>query len=223
MTIVDLPNVPGLARQSTAVRRKLVEIAERNNWDVTGMARAIAHESGWNPRARNPSTTRATGLIQWTKDTAPLYGTTVDEILDMPADEQLELAEEYWRRGSYGRGIGPEDFLVLGIGTGNIPGGYRPGLPDSTVLYEPGSRGARGNAGLTDDTGAITIGTMRAALRGVPINGRIPIDNPLGDVLSGSVEAEAGGIVRKAMVAEMGFWLFSGLVFVVKVVGKHRR
>lgn len=217
---LTLPAFSGLMAQPMAVRIKLVQIADRNDWDAAGMAGAIQHESGWNPRARNPGKSRATGFIQWTKDTAPLYGTTVDEIRNMPAVDQLDLAERYWRNASYGRGIGPRDFLVLGLGTGNVPGYYRPGLPDSTILYEPGSAGAEGNPGLQDESGAITVGTARAALnRTLSGVDEVSIVDELYDPETGELRPV---VVKAAMGIEGLFWLGALAVFVVKVARKGK-
>ena len=219
MTTLTLPNVPGLAEQPTAVRAKLVEIGERRGWDVDGMAGAIAHESGWNPSAVNKNN-GASGFIQWTRETAPLYGTTVEQIRRMPATEQLDLAERYWLAASGGKPIGRLDFLVLGLGTGNVPGGYRASLADSTILYAPGTPGARGNPGLQDATGAVTVGTARAALARV-LSGldRIPVVaelDPLGP--------EGTKVVAAAAGAELLFWVGMGLLAVSRgLTGKRGR
>ena len=212
--ILTVPDVPGLAEQPTEVRRKLAEIADRRGWDVRGMAAAIAHESGWNPAAVNPGS-GASGYIQITPQTARGFGTTVEQIRRMPGVEQLDLAERYWAAASRGRPIGPLDFLVLGLGTGNVPGGYRSDLPDDTILYAAGSAGARGNPGLQDATGAVTVGKARAALRRVLGDvGDLPVLAEL-DYLG----PEGTAVAAAAMGAEAFVWLALGGVALLKLVG----
>ncbi|HUX77948.1 MAG TPA: transglycosylase SLT domain-containing protein [Anaerolineae bacterium] len=163
MPTLTLPDFPQLLAQPPAVRRKLAAVADRNGWDAAGMAAAILHESAWNPRAVNKGS-GASGLIQIIPATARGLGTTVQAIRTMGAGEQLDLAERFWRGMAQSRPVGPLDWLVLGLGTGNVPGGYRADLPGSTVLYEPGTPGARGNPGLQDGGGAVTVGVARKAL-----------------------------------------------------------
>lgn len=158
-----LPSVPGMSSQPTEVRTQLIDIANRNGWDVDGMAAAISHESRWNPRAKNPRSS-AVGLLQWTQVGAGAVGKTPAQILSMSVPQQLDLAEQWWLRAAGGQPIGPRDFLVLGLGTGNVPGGYNPDLPDPTILYAAGSPGALGNPGMQDENGAITVGSARNAL-----------------------------------------------------------
>lgn len=217
MNLLTLPAVPGLAQHGTPVRLKVVEIAAKHGWDAPGMVAAISHESGWNPAAVNPGN-GASGIIQWTRETAPLYGTTVEQIRRMPVEDQLDLAERYWSAASAGRPIGPLDWLVLGLGTGNVAGGYRADLPDSTILYAAGSRGALGNPGLQDAAGNVTVGTARAALRRVLSDvGELPVVSELGE--------EGTRIAKAAAGAEVAFWLTMGAMAVAKLAGgkKGRR
>lgn len=164
----SVPGVSGIAQVPVKALRLLCKIARRNGWAVDGMAAAIAHESGWNPRAQNPGGSRATGLLQWIPSTArALFDLSVDQIRELSIEKQLPLAERYWKAASQGRQIGDLDFLILGLGAGNVPGGYRADLEDDVVLYPAGSAGARGNPGLQDPEGNITVGNARAALRGM--------------------------------------------------------
>jgi hypothetical protein len=199
---LTLAAVPGLDRQPTAVRRKLVAVADRNGWDADGMAAAIAHESTWRPAVVNPAT-GAAGLVQWTAQTARALGTSTDRIVRMGAEAQLDLAERFWKRAARGRPIAARDFLVLGIGTGHVPGGYRADLPDSTVLYPAGSPGALGNPNLQDETGAIRVGKMRAEVdRMIAGRGRLPVVAELDPIAGGT----AGKVAAAAVGAELLFW-----------------
>lgn len=53
-------------------------------------------ESGLNPREVNPYT-RATGILQFMPSTARGLGTSVEELKNMPAIEQLDYVEKYFR------------------------------------------------------------------------------------------------------------------------------
>ena len=190
--ILTLPDVRGLSAQPTTVRRKLADIAERNGWSVDGMAALIAHESGLNPRAKNPDPrSSASGFLQWTAAGSASLGVTPPQILEMDALEQLDLAERYWLGASGGRPIGPRDWLVLGLGTGNV-GGYRASLPDSAILYASGTQGALMNPGLVDSSGNVTVGAARSGIdRMLAGVGRIPIVD-VTDGGQGTVAAAAG-------------------------------
>ena len=217
MTPLTIADVRGLRQHGTEVRTRLAEIAENRGWSADGMAAAIAHESGWNPAIWNPNRT-AVGLIQFQDAAARTLGTTMQKIARMPAAEQLGLAERFWEIMSAGRPVGPRDWLVLGLGTGNVPMGYRSDLPDSTELYPAGSPGARGNPGMQDPDGSLTVGGARRALDAVLSgNGRLPIVAEL-DPLAEHVPPGAGKVVAAAAGAELVFWLGVGALALLKLV-----
>jgi hypothetical protein len=200
LTTYTLPDVPGLAEQPTAVRRRLAEIADAHGWDADGMAACIAHESAWDPAAKNPGSS-ATGLIQITDLAADFLDTTTSAVARMDALEQLDLAERYWLAASGGNPVGPRDWLVLGLGTGNV-GGYHASLPDSAVLYPAGSKGALGNPGLQDVAGNVTVGKARQA-----------IDRMLSGRMRLPVVAEldpTGPVVATALGVEAAVWVLAG-------------
>jgi hypothetical protein len=137
----------------------------------------------------------------------------------MGAEAQLDLAERYWRAASSGRPIGPRDWLVLGLGTGNVPGGYHASLPNDTVLYAAGTPGARGNPGMQDPDGSLTVGGARRDLdRMLAGQGRLPIVSQL-DPLRG----DAGRVVAVAAGAELLVWTGLGVLLLVKLARKNRR
>jgi hypothetical protein len=109
--------------------------------------------------------------------TAKSQGTTVAAIRSMTPEQQLELAEQYWQRVNAQYPLGRWDFLAALLGVGLCPPGP---LDDSCVMYAAGSAGAVGNPGLTDETGAITVGGMRAYTRMYEeqFGGRPPLDVP---------------------------------------------
>lgn len=156
-------SVPGLRNASADVLALIGEICERNGWNCDGFVAHIRGESGWNPAALNP-TSRASGLIQWLPSTAKLYGTTAAKIRAMSVLDQLPLAEQYFVNAGQRNPLGPWDFTVAGLGTGNLPPGA---MSDEQIMYAAGSPGAEGNPVLQDDTGAITVGKARAHLQGI--------------------------------------------------------
>lgn len=61
--------------------------------------RLVHFESRGNTKARHKKS-KATGLIQWTKSTAKLYGTSIDELYNMTLNEQLAYAFRYLRNAN---------------------------------------------------------------------------------------------------------------------------
>ena len=139
-----------------------------------GLAEAIStvaqHESGWDPTARGTVRDKATGkvladpagLLQWIPATQRRYGVTggSDAIVAMGYAEQLDLAERYATSVLGSITPTPWHLWVRGWGYGGNPDGL-----DSVVMYPPGSAGARANPSMTDATGAITLGKVRAHWR----------------------------------------------------------
>lgn len=154
----DLLAVPGLATLGTRERERLVQIASRNGWDPNWLAAAISHESGWQPKAKN-STSSASGIMQWTAATAKGLGTTTEAIRRMSVYEQLPLVETFFRSASGGRPIRKTDFLALAMGAAACPE-----LEDACELYRAGSAGAKANPNYQNAEGAITVGRVRSEL-----------------------------------------------------------
>lgn len=73
---------------------KIKEISSRLNCDPKDLAAVIYAESGGNPRAVNRQT-GATGLIQFMPKTAAWLGTSTQELMNMPAERQLDYVEKY--------------------------------------------------------------------------------------------------------------------------------
>lgn len=163
MTTISLLNTPGLERHTPAVWSALAAIADRHGWNADGLAALIEHESGWNPAARNPLPGQtATGLIQFTANTAKALGTSVEELAKMSALGQLPFVEQYFLNWSKRHPLGPWDWMVFGLGAGNLPPGP---LTDSGVLYPAGSQASKVNPGLVDADGAIRVGSIRRRLQ----------------------------------------------------------
>lgn len=71
-------------------------------------------ESGFKPDARNPKS-NATGLIQFMPNTAKGLGTSVDQLRNMSAIEQLDYVYEFYnkKRGLLKYLKNPEDGYLL--------------------------------------------------------------------------------------------------------------
>lgn len=111
---------------------KVKEIAKKVSMNYKLILATMAHESGFNPSAQNPDT-KATGLIQFIPTTASKLGTSVGELKNMSALEQLKYVEDFYmghnRAGLtqkvksvedsyflvfYPRAVGESDDFVLG-------------------------------------------------------------------------------------------------------------
>ncbi len=161
--------VTGIRSVSPAGLNAIAEIAYRHGWDLDGLAATIAHESGWNPGARNPNPPGAVGLLQWIPTTLARYGTNSSAVVRLGVVDQLPYVERFFREWeALGYTIGPRDFLAFGLGVGHAPH-PPPGvlIPDDAVLYAAGSDGALANLPLADSDGAIRMGRMRAILEGM--------------------------------------------------------
>lgn len=76
---------------------KLESICSNLGCNPQDMIGLMFSESGLNPDARNKSS-NATGLIQFLPSTAQRLGTTVSELKNMSAVDQLDYIEEYYSR-----------------------------------------------------------------------------------------------------------------------------
>ena len=73
----------------------IAETAADLNIDAYALANVINFESGFNPRAKNP-TSSASGLIQFIESTAKRLGTTTAAIRQMSAVQQMDLVRRYF-------------------------------------------------------------------------------------------------------------------------------
>lgn len=74
---------------------KINEIAKEINCDPADLLGVMHCESGLQASAQNPSSTKATGLIQITEKTANALGTTVEDLKKMSAEDQLQYVKKY--------------------------------------------------------------------------------------------------------------------------------
>ena len=75
-------------------KEKVLEISKKLKINPDDLMAVIAFESNFDPSARNPASD-ATGLIQFIPSTAESLGTTVEELKNMSAIQQLDYVYEY--------------------------------------------------------------------------------------------------------------------------------
>jgi hypothetical protein len=157
--------VPGLGKQSPAVRAALLDIAEQLQIPVDSLATVIAHESGWNERATNPL--GAYGLIQLTRgaNLPGFQGDAVARVLQLDAVQQLSaVAMPYFARaGAKVRGAHPGALAMENF----VPRDF--GQPEDYVIAEKDGKDAKiyeANVGLAGAAGGrkdqITVGDVYA-------------------------------------------------------------
>lgn len=181
-----LPDVPGLRAQGPDVHRRLLELADRQHLNVDRLAALIAHESGWNPRARN-HLTQAVGLIQFMpRYTRRIFGVTADQIERMSTLEQLDLVEKFFATVAKSTGPIGDDVAIAAF----LPSYVH--KPDGTIAFERGTKGYSQNAPLDRDMdGRITLGEVRRdVLRMLVGRGRFEV--PSGVTEETGVKEESG-------------------------------
>ena len=167
---VELLDVAGLRKRMDAepgYAPKLARIVLRDlGWTqehLDYMTALLSFESGHNPKARNPKSS-ASGILQWMRATAPLLGTTIEQIREMNAVEQLDYVLKYFQRRP---NLQPRDLYL------HVLGGSGIGKPDSFVVYPGGTDAYEKNKGVDiDKDGNITNGDMRNVIDRIVVAAR---------------------------------------------------
>jgi peptidoglycan hydrolase-like protein with peptidoglycan-binding domain len=157
----NLVHVPGIERTSAAFRAKVIAIAAGLEVEPNFLMAIMSFETGgtFDPAQRNFAGSGATGLIQFMPTTAAALGTSVDELAQMTAEDQLDVVARYFEPFQ-GRLATLEDAYMavlfpVAIGKG----------PDH-VLFERGTRVYDLNRGLDlNDDGRITVGEATSKVR----------------------------------------------------------
>lgn len=157
--IVQMLNVPGLDRMTPDFRSELWRVATRLGLEAGYIAAVMAHESGFNPHAVNP-TGGATGLIQFMPQTAKGLGTSVQALASMGAGEQLKYVEAFFRPyAPKMRKDVPGDYLMATFMPAFV------GSPPDTVLFAKGTLGYTQNIGFDKtNKGTITVADVTTAI-----------------------------------------------------------
>lgn len=148
-----------VAFKETEFMPKLKAIAEKLGVNYQDMMAIMYKESRLNPQARNKYN-GATGLIQFTKDTAGWLGTSIGELYNMSAVEQLDWVYKY-----YAHYVRPGDDR----GTIYMATFYPAYMhkPDSTVIAKSGSKTYDWNH-ILDVNGdkVLTVGDVKRSVNG---------------------------------------------------------
>jgi len=131
------------AHVSPVFRDKIVKIAAALGCDPSWLMACMAFETGgtFSPSIRNAAGSGATGLIQFMPSTAVGLGTTVDELAQKSAEDQLDDVFRYFARYS-GRLHDLADTYMAILYPAAI------GLFDSAAIFPAGSKALLMNRGL---------------------------------------------------------------------------
>jgi hypothetical protein len=91
----ELLPIDRLDKQTSAFRRELVLLSDRQGLDPSYLAAVMRFESGIDPKAQNPSS-KCTGLIQFCGGARKKLDVSNKELLSMTAEQQLPLVEKYF-------------------------------------------------------------------------------------------------------------------------------
>lgn len=133
---VNASSIDTTAIQDPDFQKKLQKIASDLGTSPQAIMSVIKHESGGNPQAVNPRS-NAIGLIQFMPSTARRLGTSVEDLKQMDAVQQLDFVYKYYK--------------LTGVGDGSVGDLYVAtfmpkylGYPPNTVLGQKGANGFSG-------------------------------------------------------------------------------
>jgi hypothetical protein len=141
---------------------KVTEVATRLNMNPQDLLRIISFETGgtFNPAERNRAGSGATGLIQFTRETAKALGTTTDALAKMSPEEQLDYVEKYLTPYKGKLGNLKDAYLAV-----LKPAALGQGLDAPLFTRDKDGLAYRQNAGLdTSGKGQVTVGDALAAV-----------------------------------------------------------
>lgn len=149
--------------QDPDFKTKLDKVAGQLGVKSSDLIAIMKQESGVNPQAVNPMS-GATGLIQFMPNTARQLGTTVEELRQMDAVQQLDYVYKY--------------FKAVGVGDGTLGDLYMAvfmpkyvGASDTTVLGSSGAPGFSGKVYAQNQSldrnkdGIITVGDVKSSVQ----------------------------------------------------------
>lgn len=155
--VASMQNIDVSKIQDPNFNKKLENIASDLGVQSSDIITIMKMESGLDPQAVNPYT-RATGLIQFMPKTAARLGTSVEDLRQMSAVEQLDYVYKYFKLAGVKPGMGIGDLYMSVFMPAHV------NKPDDFVLGALGSAVARQNPGLVGSDGQVTAGSVRAAI-----------------------------------------------------------
>lgn len=141
---------------------KATEVANRLQMNPQDLLRIISFETGgtFNPAERNRAGSGATGLIQFTEQTAKALGTTTEALAKMTPEQQLDYVEKYLTPYKGKLGNLKDAYLAV-----LKPAALGQGLDAPLFTREHDPLAYRQNAGLdTGGKGQVTVGDALGAV-----------------------------------------------------------
>lgn len=184
--------LPDDVANDTRFLSEVRRVSSKHNIPESWLMRWMEGESGFNPKAVNPSQSKATGIIQFVGTTMERLGVTREQVLSMDRAEQMALVDKYLEGTVGGRELRDYgDLFMAGLFPAYL------GKPDDTVMWEKDGKYARAyreNSTLDKDgSGTVTVGEARRFAMGkgggVSIDlSNIPVAEGVGEPYSPSEE-----------------------------------
>jgi len=102
----------GAALKEPEFMKRLQQVSDRLGIEKEVLLKVMKFESGLDPQAVN-SMSKATGLIQFMPRTAAGLGTSVEELYNMTATDQLNFVEKYYKQNGVKPGATVGDLYIL--------------------------------------------------------------------------------------------------------------
>jgi uncharacterized protein YidB (DUF937 family) len=148
-------NASGAALKEPGFMSALEKLSSNIGVDKNDLLKIMSKESGLNPKAVNKFS-QATGLIQFMPKTANGLGTSIDELYNMSATEQLKYVEMYFKKLGVKPGMDVGDLYILTF----YPAAS--GKPNNHVIATKGSKVYDQNYVLdVNKNGEITVQDVR--------------------------------------------------------------
>jgi hypothetical protein len=148
-------NASGAALKEPGFMPALEKLSSNIGVDKNDLLKIMSKESGLNPKAVNKFS-QATGLIQFMPKTANGLGTSIDELYNMSATEQLKYVEMYFKKLGVKPGMDVGDLYILTF----YPAAS--GKPNNHVIATKGSKVYDQNYVLdVNKNGEITVQDVR--------------------------------------------------------------
>lgn len=147
-----------LALQEPDFIHELKNVAARLGVNANDILKVMKKESNLNPKAVNPYS-NATGLIQFLPSTAASLGTSVDDLFNMTATDQLKYVELYLKKAGVKSGMSAGDIYMAVFMPVHLS------KKDNFVLARLGDTIYSQNRVLdTNRDGTITVGDVKSSV-----------------------------------------------------------